>query len=122
MRRRTKRLHAYSRRARPLTTDRQSVIVAAMLETRAGHLWRLPERAHDVRCRDDFRADDGVRESGLRRASARRCAAGRAAAPARAVLLGAVTAPMPIYARDILHTGPWGLGILCEAPRRWVRW
>ena len=29
-----------------------------------------------------------------------------------AVLLGGVTALMPIYARDILHTGPWGLGIL----------
>ena len=23
---------------------------------------------------------------------------------------------MPIYARDILHTGPWGLGILRGAP------
>ncbi|HXL66675.1 MAG TPA: MFS transporter [Xanthobacteraceae bacterium] len=33
-----------------------------------------------------------------------------------AVLLGGVTALMPIYARDILHTGPWGLGILRGAP------
>lgn len=23
---------------------------------------------------------------------------------------------MPIYARDILHTGPWGLGVLRAAP------
>ena len=23
---------------------------------------------------------------------------------------------MPIYARDILHTGPWGLGMLRAAP------
>jgi len=29
-----------------------------------------------------------------------------------AVLLGGVTALLPIYARDILHTGPWGLGVL----------
>jgi len=29
-----------------------------------------------------------------------------------AVLLGGATALLPIYARDILHTGPWGLGIL----------
>jgi MFS family permease len=33
-----------------------------------------------------------------------------------AVLLGGVTALLPIYARDILHTGPWGLGVLRSAP------
>ena len=33
-----------------------------------------------------------------------------------AVLLGGATALMPIYARDILHTGPWGLGFLRAAP------
>jgi MFS family permease len=33
-----------------------------------------------------------------------------------AVLLGGVTALLPIYARDILHTGPWGLGLLRSAP------
>jgi MFS family permease len=32
------------------------------------------------------------------------------------VLLGGVTALLPIYARDILHTGPWGLGVLRSAP------
>jgi MFS family permease len=32
------------------------------------------------------------------------------------VLLGGATALMPIYARDILHTGPWGLGVLRAAP------
>jgi len=31
-------------------------------------------------------------------------------------LLGGATALLPIYARDILHTGPWGLGILRGAP------
>ena len=29
-----------------------------------------------------------------------------------AVLLGGATALLPIYARDILQTGPWGLGVL----------
>jgi MFS family permease len=29
-----------------------------------------------------------------------------------AVLLGGATALLPIYARDILQTGPWGLGLL----------
>jgi MFS family permease len=33
-----------------------------------------------------------------------------------AVLLGGATALMPIFARDILETGPWGLGILRAAP------
>ncbi|MDR3429471.1 MFS transporter [Silvimonas sp.] len=33
-----------------------------------------------------------------------------------AVLLGGATALLPIYARDILHTGPWGMGVLRSAP------
>ena len=33
-----------------------------------------------------------------------------------AVLLGGATALMPVYARDILHTGPNGLGLLRSAP------
>ncbi|TCQ72530.1 putative MFS family arabinose efflux permease [Raoultella ornithinolytica] len=33
-----------------------------------------------------------------------------------AVLLGGATALLPIFAQDILHTGPWGLGMLRGAP------
>jgi len=33
-----------------------------------------------------------------------------------AVLLGGATSLLPIFARDILHTGPWGLGLLRGAP------
>lgn len=33
-----------------------------------------------------------------------------------ATLLGGATALLPIYARDILGTGPWGLGLLRAAP------
>ncbi len=33
-----------------------------------------------------------------------------------AVLLGGATALLPVYARDILVTGPWGLGLLRSAP------
>ena len=33
-----------------------------------------------------------------------------------AVLLGGATALLPIYAHDILHLGPWALGILRSAP------
>jgi len=33
-----------------------------------------------------------------------------------AVLLGGATALLPVYASEILHTGPWGLGLLRSAP------
>src|SRR5690606_22436045 len=32
------------------------------------------------------------------------------------VLLGGATALLPIYAKDILQTGPWGLGLLRTSP------
>jgi MFS family permease len=32
------------------------------------------------------------------------------------VLLGGATALLPAFAKDILHTGPWGLGLLRLAP------
>ena len=33
-----------------------------------------------------------------------------------AVLLGGATALLPIFAKDVLHTGPWGLGLLRASP------
>lgn len=33
-----------------------------------------------------------------------------------AVLLGGLVALLPIFAKDILHTGPWGLGVLRAMP------
>ncbi|WP_201830681.1 MFS transporter [Microvirga zambiensis] len=33
-----------------------------------------------------------------------------------AVLLGGATALMPIFARDVFHVGPWGLGLLRSMP------
>jgi MFS family permease len=33
-----------------------------------------------------------------------------------AVLFGGATALLPVFASDILHTGPWGLGLLRSAP------
>jgi len=33
-----------------------------------------------------------------------------------AVLLGGATALLPMYAKDVLHVGPWGLGLLRGAP------
>lgn len=46
-----------------------------------------------------------------------------------AVLLGGATALLPVFARDILGTGPWGLGLLRSAPAAgalamalWLAW
>ena len=33
-----------------------------------------------------------------------------------AVLLGGANALLPMFAKDVLHTGPWGLGLLRSAP------
>ncbi|MDP4128063.1 MAG: MFS transporter [Bacillota bacterium] len=33
-----------------------------------------------------------------------------------AVLLGGATALLPIFAKDVLHTGPWGMGLMRTAP------
>ena len=33
-----------------------------------------------------------------------------------AVLLGGATALLPMFAKDILHVGPWGLGLLGSDP------
>lgn len=33
-----------------------------------------------------------------------------------AVLFGGATALLPVYASDVLHVGPWGLGVLRSAP------
>jgi MFS family permease len=33
-----------------------------------------------------------------------------------AVMLGGAVALLPVYAREILHTGPWGLGLLRTSP------
>jgi MFS family permease len=46
----------------------------------------------------------------------RRVVLGAMALDLFAVLLGGATALLPIYARDILHVGPTGLGVLRSAP------
>jgi MFS family permease len=54
--------------------------------------------------------------SGLRFIGANRVLLGVLSLDLFAVLLGGITALLPIYARDILGTGPWGLGLLRSAP------
>ena len=54
--------------------------------------------------------------SGLRLVFSRRVVLGAISLDLFAVLFGGATALLPVYARDILHTGPTGLGILRTAP------
>jgi MFS family permease len=50
--------------------------------------------------------------AGIRFIRSRRPVLGAISLDLFAVLLGGATALLPIYAKDILHTGPWGLGLL----------
>ncbi|XXF80784.1 MFS transporter [Myxococcaceae bacterium GXIMD 01537] len=54
--------------------------------------------------------------AGLRFVSRKRMLLGSITLDLFAVLLGGAVALLPIYARDVLHTGPWGLGLLRSAP------
>jgi MFS family permease len=64
-------------------------------------------------------ADAGARAriaEGVRYVRARPIILGAISLDLFAVLLGGATALLPIYARDILHVGPVGLGLLRSAP------
>ena len=54
--------------------------------------------------------------SGFAFVSSRRLLLGVLSLDLFAVLFGGAVALLPIYARDILLTGPWGLGLLRAAP------
>jgi MFS family permease len=68
--------------------------------------WRVPSNSAGW---------NGVLE-GVRFVFAKKAILGAVSLDLFAVLLGGATALLPIYARDILHTGPWGLGILRSSP------
>jgi MFS family permease len=54
--------------------------------------------------------------AGVRFIRERRAVLGAISLDLFAVLLGGATALLPIFARDILQVGPWGLGLLRAAP------
>jgi MFS family permease len=54
--------------------------------------------------------------AGLRYVFDRKVILGAVSLDLFAVLLGGATALLPIYARDVLRVGPWGLGLLRAAP------
>ena len=53
---------------------------------------------------------------GVRFVFAKRAILGAISLDLFAVLFGGATALLPIFTRDILHTGPWGLGVLRSSP------
>jgi MFS family permease len=53
---------------------------------------------------------------GVRFVFAKRAILGAVSLDLFAVLFGGATALLPIFARDILRTGPWGLGLLRSSP------
>lgn len=76
------------------------------------------------RVRGGARADDAVREpaslqtllSGLRFVRSKPVVLGAISLDLFAVLFGGATALLPIFASDILHVGPGGLGLMRTAP------
>jgi Major Facilitator Superfamily len=89
------------------------VIVAALYLASAA----LMAAIHDVgapRSREEITPDSLF--SGIAFIVSRRVLLGALSLDLFAVLLGGATALLPIYARDILGTGPWGLGLLRAAP------
>ena len=97
-----------SRRSR---TARSARCPAAAVVLMTLHPHARSARAH-VRAAD---ARVGVRRA-ARSSARRRSCLGAISLDLFAVLLGGATALLPIYARDILMIGPWGLGLLRTAP------
>jgi MFS family permease len=54
--------------------------------------------------------------AGVRFIFARKVVLGAISLDLFAVLLGGATALLPMFAKDVLHVGPWGLGLLRGAP------
>ena len=88
------------------------VIVVFWLVGRGSY--RLHPRREAGACKPDATADDVF--AGVRFIRNNPAILGTISLDLFAVLFGGVTALLPIYARDILETGPLGLGILRAAP------
>ncbi|MGO9389327.1 MFS transporter [Rhodoblastus sp.] len=66
--------------------------------------------------REDLNADEKSALAGLRYIWSNKVVLGAISLDLFAVLLGGVTALLPIYAHDILHVGPAGMGVLRAGP------
>ena len=84
------------------------LFLAAILLVSAVKMEQMPRRAEAMRLASLF--------AGIGFIWKRKAVLGAISLDLFAVLLGGATALLPIFARDILHVGPWGLGLLRSAP------
>jgi len=76
-------------------------------------LWRIQVRSK-ARPREELTLSAVL--AGLRFIRGKRVILGSVSLDLFAVLFGGAVALLPVYAHDILNTGPWGLGMLRSAP------
>jgi MFS family permease len=89
-------------------------LVVAVLFLIAGVLAALIRHGGRPRPREQFTLESFF--SGIVYIRSNRLLLGMMSLDLFAVLFGGATALLPIYARDVLGTGPWGLGLLRSAP------
>jgi MFS family permease len=89
-------------------------LVVAVLFLIAGVLAALIRHGGRPRPREQFTLESFF--SGIVYIRSHRLLLGMMSLDLFAVLFGGATALLPIYARDVLGTGPWGLGLLRSAP------
>jgi MFS family permease len=93
-----------------------AVYVGAIMTGLAAMVSTFKIRTREAKARE--REEVSLRSvlAGLRYIRDRRLLLGAISLDLFAVLLGGAVALLPVYAREILHTGPWGLGVLRSAP------
>ncbi len=101
-------VYAFSRRASPVYATALIVSLAAFLSTFRIELRTEPPPREEVNWTTVL--------AGFRYIWRQKIILGSISLDMFAVLLGGSVALLPVYAREILHTGPWGLGLLRSAP------
>ena len=85
-----------------------------LLSGAAAWLMHRVRYEHQAPARQPVRLDTLL--AGVRFIASRKPVLGAISLDLFAVLLGGAVALLPMFAKDILHTGPWGLGLLRSAP------
>ncbi|MGE0404818.1 MAG: MFS transporter [Candidatus Korobacteraceae bacterium] len=93
-----------------------SVYVLAILSATAAMVSTLRIRTRPMPLREREQTSLRTVLAGLRYIRDHRLVLGAISLDLFAVLLGGAVALLPVFAREILHTGPWGLGVLRSAP------
>ncbi|MBX3202400.1 MAG: MFS transporter [Labilithrix sp.] len=100
-------------------TGRASVVYAVCAVMASVAFFAMIAVGHDPKNaspRPTRRASWGELVAGIRYVWANKPILGAISLDLFAVLLGGAVALLPIFARDLLHVGPWGLGLLRSAP------